>query len=226
VIPNYDKSLLSLVLTGTGYNSVSFQYAFRDIAGAQSTPASYQVGWGSPLPVSYTSFKALAEGHSVRLDWSTASEWNNTGFTIERSNDSRSWSVLGFVPTKAENGNSAATIQYQANDEQPQTGINLYRLKQEDKDGKFTFSEVRQVVIDAAQTISIYPNPVTDKINFSISDGTPITEVRVYDMNGKVVLQTNAVHNSISMASMASGTYLVEVMQSNNKKTSIKVQKY
>ncbi len=49
-----------------------------------------------PIPVELTSFSAASNGNSITLSWSTASELNNQGFEIERSNGN-DFLTIGFV---------------------------------------------------------------------------------------------------------------------------------
>ena len=47
-------------------------------------------------PVELTSFAATTDNKNVNLNWSTATELNNSGFQIERSSGSE-YQVVGFV---------------------------------------------------------------------------------------------------------------------------------
>lgn len=53
----------------------------------------------------------------------------------------------------------------------------------------------------------IFPNPSKNKIYFS---GNPIYNVRIYDLNGKVVFESSTIEdNAISIASLENGTYSI-----------------
>ncbi len=111
------------------------------------------------LPVTLINFKAIIQNSSVHLHWSTAVEKNNRGYEVERSADGRHWSALGFVPGS---GNTATRRDYSFSDETPYAGINYYRLKQMDTDGKFEYSPM--VVADVRSTgqqFEVFPNPST-----------------------------------------------------------------
>ena len=47
---------------------------------------------GAALPVELASFTASADGRTARLAWTTASETNNAGFTVERQTTTGAWS--------------------------------------------------------------------------------------------------------------------------------------
>ena len=52
--------------------------------GSFETITGLSINADCPTPVEMTSFTASANGNSVTLNWSTATETNNKGFTVER----------------------------------------------------------------------------------------------------------------------------------------------
>jgi len=75
------------------------------------------------------------------------------------------------------------------------------------------------------ETFSVYPNPTQDIINFkTTNDFTPL-EAKVYEMSGKMVLQTKIERNSISIKELNSGNYVLVVTDKNGKNYSQKVTK-
>ncbi len=93
------------------------------------------------LPVTLLNFSGEVNGKQNWLHWATASEENNTGFEVQRSNDGYSFNKVGFVNTKAANGNSDLKLNYDFSDI-GFASTNYYRLKQIDKDGKFSYSNI------------------------------------------------------------------------------------
>ncbi len=146
------------------------------------------------LPVEITSFAAFYSQFSVKLNWSTATEINNHGFEVERSNDNSTWRLIGF---KEGNGTTIETHNYSFVDDLLGTNSSklYYRLKQIDYDGSFEYSDIVDVDI-APSTYSLsqnYPNPFnpTTKIKYSIPPvGTRdrvSVQLKVYDVLGKEV---------------------------------------
>ena len=89
------------------------------------------------VPVEFVSFTASKSTNGIMLNWKTATETNNMGFSIERSvisTEARnlSWAVIGFV-----NGKGTTTIQqtYSFIDGNLPSGKYQYRLKQIDFNG-------------------------------------------------------------------------------------------
>jgi hypothetical protein len=129
-----------------------------------------------PLPVELKYFTATANSEgNVKLTWETASETENESFTIERSPDARNWKELKTIPG---GGNSVNALFYQETDPEPYSGICYYRLRQNDFDGKATWSAMRSVSFGARESDQfLYPNPAistvtvrSDAADFSITD--------------------------------------------------------
>ncbi|RTQ45250.1 hypothetical protein EJV47_25570 [Hymenobacter gummosus] len=120
------------------------------LSGGSSTYAQSVVGRISPaslLPVELLHFAAAAAGPAaVQLNWTTAQELNNAGFTVERSPDGRRFTAVGAV---AGAGTSTARRSYSLRDEHLPAGavVLYYRLVQRDLDGSTTTSEVRTVAL-------------------------------------------------------------------------------
>jgi hypothetical protein len=147
--------------SATSFNSGNDQDGLDGGQGVPATPGSVvAVCLGPVAPVKLIHFKVHVLDNDVKLIWSTATEKDNLGFNIERSVDNRNWTTLGFVP-----GNGTTTHQqnYTYADVAPLDGVNYYRLKQMDTDGKHEYSPI--VVADLkASTLQfdVFPNPSTD----------------------------------------------------------------
>ncbi|MCF6132884.1 FG-GAP-like repeat-containing protein [Flavobacterium wongokense] len=66
---------------------------------------------------------------------------------------------------------------------------------------------------------SVYPNPTKDVINIQLKDNLSVTlkSAAVYDLMGRVVLTTTDLDRPINVASLATGTYILSITDSNNK---------
>lgn len=143
------------------------------------------------VPVELTSFSASVSNNGVNLKWSTASELNNRGFYIERSNlkNSNEWNSINFTNGA---GSTTETKQYSFIDKSPFQGLSYYRLKQVDYDGSFTYSSIVEVnnnaVVDNFILAQNYPNPFnpTTKISWQ-SQLDAQTSLKIYDLLGNEV---------------------------------------
>ena len=140
------------------------------------------------VPVELTSFAASIIGTDINLSWITATEINNQGFEIERSNDQNAWEKIGFVEG---NGTTTEMKYYSFSDTKLETGKYFYRLKQIDFDGTYEYSSI----VEAEVTIPLeyalaqnYPNPFnpSTKINFSLAADSKVV-LKIYDLLGQEV---------------------------------------
>lgn len=116
------------------------------------------------LPVEFLYFKAEYNSmtRSGDLNWSTAQEWENDRFEIERSvNTVKDWETIGQLQGA---GYSDSPVAYDFQDRKlPLSGGNIfYRLKQVDFNGKATYSDTKAIKVEAAAGTTfwrVYPNP-------------------------------------------------------------------
>ncbi|WP_447641460.1 MULTISPECIES: T9SS type A sorting domain-containing protein [Chitinophagaceae] len=225
-ITGFDLSKLMLELTGSGYSSTSFTYAFTDKAGIESTPATYTLTIPYALPVQLQSFIVTLQNGLPYLQWTTATEINNAGFNIQRSTDGQNWTTIGHKASTAQNGNSNIPISYDFTDNTLINGKDYYRLLQVDHDGKVSPSTVQSISVSGTQTtLKVFPNPAIDYIDVA---NVPIGNVlRIVGIDGKVY-QTVIVSNSIqrvSLSGYAPGLYLVQIQGKGNTLQSYKFLK-
>lgn len=179
------------------------------------------------VPVELTNFTANVDVHIVRLNWSTATEINNSGFTIERKTNQTKWENIGFVPGF---GTSTEPHSYVFNDANLNEGKYTYRLKQVDYDGSFEYSNEIEVEVlnpNRYMLTQNYPNPFNPSttINFSIPN-SELVNVIVYNTLGeKVTDLVNTIlpagqHEVIFDAKgFSSGVYLVKMTAGSFTKT-------
>ncbi|MBK8521793.1 MAG: T9SS type A sorting domain-containing protein [Ferruginibacter sp.] len=171
-----------------------------------------------PLPISWYSFSATRYGVQVNLEWKTASETNNKYFYPERSADG-----VHFIALAKLNGavNSNKINTYTFNDV-PGTGIFYYRIRQEDIDGKTSYSITRIIKVDSrsGSSLYIYPNP--NRGVFSITFGKDYIgrSMLLFDETGRQVYRQdklmNAVTQQLNLANLSSGVYTAVFFFANN----------
>jgi photosystem II stability/assembly factor-like uncharacterized protein len=142
------------------------------------------------IPVELISFTATTIANELILDWSTATETNNSGFEILRftQNDDDEWYKIGFVPG---HGTTTETQHYSFRDNDVNPGKYQYKLKQINYDGTFEYSQIVEVEIPFVNEFSLsqnYPNPFNPST--VISYQLPIigfVTLKVYDILGREV---------------------------------------
>jgi hypothetical protein len=175
------------------------------------------------IPVELTSFTAAALGSNVELNWTTATETNNQGFHIERSNGGEFESV-GFV---AGHGTTTEIQNYNFVDRNVEVGNYSYRLKQIDYDGTYEYSDVVEVEVIAPAEFSLeqnYPNPFnpSTKISFRLAADSRVS-LKVFDVLGQEVM--TLVNNELvagvydvdfNASGLNSGVYFYKLEASGN----------
>lgn len=186
---------------------------------------------GLPLPVSLMSFSAKRQQQTTLLNWSTASEKNNDGFSIETSHNGVSFQTIGFVKSLAGNSQTVQNYSFVDRANRP-AGVQYYRLQQVDLDGKAGYSPVQTVVVQAGGLqMSAYPNPFhgTLTVDVSLVAASPVTIV-MHDALGREVYRSStkmllAGTHSLLVApdSKAQGMYMLNISTNNGPTQHIRV---
>jgi hypothetical protein len=177
----------------------------------------------SPLPIELLSFDANMNSGKVDLTWETASETNNSYFTVEKSRDGITFNAVSRTEGA---GNSSSILRYADTDYDPYDGISYYRLKQTDVNGRSSYSQIVSVnYYFGEDQVSVYPNPSdgSSPLNLKLS-GLENQQVLVVvrDMAGnefysKVILSTQ--HEQLEAIDtenrLRPGTYIIVASSSN-----------
>lgn len=113
--------------------------------------------YGSVVPLQWLYVKAEAKNETTHLEWATSLEVNTESFFVEHSIDGVRFEIIGELQAKGDPKNKNV---YYYTHERPGSGLNFYRIRQTDKDGKFTYSQVVSVLIKAQARVLLSPNPV------------------------------------------------------------------
>ncbi len=182
----------------------------------------------SALPVTFINFDGLLQNNKALLSWSTATEFNNKGFEVQKSTDGHSFTGIGFINGM---GNSALVNNYNFTDNKVLSGSNYYRLKQEDIDGYYNYSSIIRLDFYHFDW-AIFGNPVTSNswIQLQLDRNTNVA-IQVISIDGKVVKTINKGNISkgtysmpLNLGNVPSGTYIIKLVTNNQifSKTVIK----
>jgi hypothetical protein len=122
------------------------------------------------LPITLLDFTGSCDHNGiVSLRWRTATESNNDYFSIERGIETAAgieWAEIAQIKGA---GNSNTPLSYAYVDNQAYTGVNYYRLKQTDYNGKSeTFSPIAVAcTTETGSNITVYPNPTTGQLTIN-----------------------------------------------------------
>lgn len=176
------------------------------------------------LPIELTSFEANPNEENISLNWATATEINNSGFTVERSLDGKQFNKLDWVDGS---GNSLAEVQYEFIDETViPNEFYYYRLRQEDYDGTFEYSQIvfSSLSIQKSDEIGeFYPNPsLGGKSNIAINVLQESDyKFNIISMQGQLLSTVNHKLSSglnqvgINLNNFPRGNYLIQITGNN-----------
>lgn len=180
------------------------------------------------IPVELSLFNASSNGSSVTLNWTTETETNNSGFSIERKFVfNGSWAEVGFVPGF---GTTTERKSYNYDDEALRIGKYSYRLKQIDFDGTVEYSNIIEVDVMAPGGFSLgqnYPNPFnpTTTIEYSVPEVSNVT-ISVYSIVGELAAtlvsgSVEAGYHRINFnaSNLPSGTYIYQLKAVGESRT-------
>jgi hypothetical protein len=169
------------------------------------------------LPTDLLSFKGIKKGAVSQLQWEATNEKNLINYIVERSADGRNFHPIGFNKPKAVSSLEKAT--YDFIDDQPEIGLNYYRLlsKGFGKDEKY--SKVISLDFGIGLSGRAFPNPLDGDltIELDIENGSGEVVVGIYDIAGRQVV-SKKIQNSdrrlnipLPTADLPPGSYLVRV---------------
>jgi hypothetical protein len=194
--------------------SIDGNFSNEILAGTRDGKVVCFSGGTLAVPVELTRFNGFISNRKVNLNWSTATEINNSGFEIERKSDNN-WEKIGFVQGS---GTTTELRSYSFVDENVTEGKYSYRLKQIDFDGSFEYSDIIEIQVEQPTEYSLeqnYPNPFnpTTTISYSIKEKGLVT-LKVFDILGnelKTLVNEEKEVGSYNIefyaASFASGIY-------------------
>ncbi len=171
----------------------------------------------TPMPVKLLNYELRLVNEATRNEkrvtniWATTNEINASHFNIQRSIDGVNFKAIGQVAAKgggSYNFTDALTINNLSS-------TIFYRLQMVDKDGRFEYSPIKQINLQASKSnIRLYPNPAKELVTIECANAK---EVFITDYFGRVIYKST-VNNQLSIINLqgfARGIYLVQVLLEN-----------
>lgn len=180
------------------------------------------------IPVELSSFSASVVGNLVHLNWTTATELNNRGFEVQRKTDNTDWQTLAFIKG---HGTTTQPQSYSYVDNSVSSNTKYYyRLRQNDFDGTFGFSNVIEIDISSPKDFTLeqnYPNPFNPSTNISFTlPKSSNVKLTIYNQIGEVVkelvnqqLEAGVYIYNWNAEGHSSGIYLYELQADGFKQT-------
>jgi hypothetical protein len=180
------------------------------------------------LPHTLLNFSAEVVQKDVKIKWQIANEINIKNYIVQRSRNGSDFYDIGNVKSN----NTTSTNAYSFLDINPHETINFYRLRIENNDGRFTYSNILTVKLNTINNaISIYPNPAKNNTSILFNSGTKDHfNIQITDVAGRLMKYTEGVSGigansiSIDLTGFAPGVYSIN-FNSQHLKQSVKFYK-
>lgn len=184
-------------------NYWSVQFAVTGFSGFYLSSAA-----NATLPVAWLYVKGeLQANNTALISWGTAQESNTKHYEVEHSTNGSPFIKTGIVNAA---GNSSTSLHYSFTHSNMAGGINYYRIKQVDIDGRYTYSTVITLRNSVVQTeIIIAPNPVSNQLQlFGLKIGTPI---RIFNAAAQQIYAGQWNGTAIPVGHWTKGIYTLQV---------------
>lgn len=167
----------------------------------------------NPLPVVYGFFEGRVLTASNLLSWQTTSEVNADYFTVQRSTDAEVWEDIGMIEA---NGNSSTIQNYAFSDQEVDSNIYYYRLKQVDFDGQYEYSKIvvlnrKGISTQKTFKISVFPNPLIAGESLTLENVSLGDLIQLYSLDGRLVMEKLAQEDRVIISNLNSGSYVLRV---------------
>ena len=165
----------------------------------------------SALPVDILFFTGKLNGDKIELQWQVGAEVNVENYEVERSFDGTYFNSIQNI--NATKKNAYSIIDYVSN----LRGKKLwYRIKKQDKNGSFSYSEIFTVAVPSNIKFLVYPNPAKNYIQLQFDGVTTSQKVNIsiIDGMGKLVQNQNISTTSnnvfLNINTLQNGTYIIK----------------
>lgn len=240
---NWTQNFLSISFTNTSTGSLAWLWDFGDGTFSNdenpthvyAALGNYQVklyiendvkSWDeitksislTVLPVSLLDFTAILHENKSLLKWTTIDEINLNKFDVEHSVNGMEWKMIGSLTSLK----AAGTSNYNFTNDNLHIGLNYYRLKMIDKDGRFTYSPIRTIYVNTINvSFVIAPNPATTSTKIYCNTTISNAIICVYDAKGKEVSRNNykgIMLNKfeVNTNKLCNGEYIVSIKTENS----------
>ncbi len=164
----------------------------------------------------------------INVSWSTASEFNNKGFILQRSINASTFDSITWIDG---NGNSSSVKHYYFDDQHVEKGISYYyRLKQIDYDNSFSYSNIVSAKLNPSneKIITVFPNPSTANATVQVFSAienefnlSVFNDIGQNMYSDKIATKANTNTNILLPSNdWAKGMYLIKIQSTSNQQSS------
>jgi hypothetical protein len=160
------------------------------------------------LPTKFVDFSVAKEKENAILNWTVSNNEYANEYLVQHSSDGASWTDIQVLRVP---GISNRTNQYSFVHSYPSPGINFYRIKEVENDGKFRYSNIRSLTFSTSMVpFIVLNNPVyTDNLNLNVNTSILLL---FYNETGAVLWQKqfNPGPANINVSGYKKGVYVLK----------------
>ncbi len=216
------KTIPTLVVGDSIKNSASIYFDFN-LPVITNTATSYIVSI-IIVPISIEYFKGSIQSGNHFLSWKAACTSLQAIFDVERSTDGRKYTSLTSITAS----NTRCLQPFDFTDNNPAAGINYYRIKMTDVDGKISYSTVIALLNKKTgfEIVNLLPNPVTNGtalLNITSAE-KQIINIKVSDVSGKIVQSMDQsvisgfTNINMNFSKLAAGIYTISIYTNDGER--------
>ena len=173
------------------------------------------------VPLTWRYIMAQLQDKTGIIKWGTATEINTKEFVVEHCTDGRA-----FIPldVQAASGNSSTAKDYLYHHSNLPAGLNYYRIKQTDNDGRFTYSAIVTLLNkDGLRHALLAPNPASNYTLLILSKPTDKTTISIYNTSAQLVktitVADGQLQQQIDVSALPKGQYSLRLVSATEKQT-------
>ncbi|MGG9971132.1 T9SS type A sorting domain-containing protein [Ferruginibacter sp. SUN002] len=175
---------------------------------------------GAVLPVKFNNVNAVFNNNAGKISWGVADQTNVKQYEVEKSIDGTNFSYLTTIANTSLNN-------YSAIDNALHDGVNYYRIKVINNDGRYSYSTIVTLALKGnVGSVRVFPNPVQDRLFVWMPDNTKAENIIIMDAVGKKIMQKAVVGNATNVAdidvrNLPKGVYRIQVTTDKNVTTNL-----
>ena len=208
VVSYADISIFTDNSSNPNVQSSKYQITFNDVCGLETAKSE-------PHKTMHLAINQ-GVGNTLNLIWEPYLGFEVSTYNIYRGIDPLNLSLIGST--------SGTSTQYSDQNDHP--GVLFYQVEVVSPnpcDPSRSYTTSRSNVADNqgvgiqnhdpsnGADIKVYPNPATDLLTISSENGSTIHNVKIYDLQGKLILNIQNDYSKIDISQIKSGLYIIQI---------------
>lgn len=174
----------------------------------QSNTLNLDASPNAALPIELRNFTAAPRNRDHYLEWTTVYEHNSDHFLVEHSTDGIEFTALERIPAA---GFSNVDLRYEHLHKDVADGVHYYRLREVDRDGSFSFSDIIRLEKKNDTTLEVHPNPTTGPIDLVLPARSEDFLLELTDPTGKSYPLPYLENDRLDLSFLPTGTYFLSI---------------